>query len=296
MIANLEYYKTFYTVAKLKSMTKASEELQVSQPAISKSIRMLEMQLGGTLFNRSNKGLELTMEGQMLYERIRPALDTISNAEISFQEYKKLDTGIIKIGISSVLTKCLLIEALSEFKEMYPNVKFVIQNGLTSELMGKLNEGKLDCVIYNESNIEEKNVNSKLLANLSYVFFYNQNYYDIDASQFKKEKNLSLNTLNNYPLLLQNKNSNTRKFLDEYTDGKLIPYMEVVSQDLICNFVDAGLGVGFAFEKIVDKINPKFRKIKLDCIPKSKVYVATNKAIDPPFATKTFLKELKNRL
>lgn len=296
MIANLEYYKTFYTVAKLKSMTKASEELQVSQPAISKSIRMLEGQLGGTLFNRSNKGLELTMEGQMLYEKIRPALDSISNAEISFQEYKKLDTGIIKIGISSVLTKCLLIDILSEFKEMYPNVKFVIQNGLTSDLMETLNEGKLDFVIYNESNIEEKNVNSKLLTTLSYVFIYNKLFYDIDTNSFRNDSNIAINILNSYPLLLQNKSSNTRKFLDEYTDSKLVPYMEVVSQDLICNFVDAGLGIGFVFEQIADRVNPKFKKIKLKDVPKSKVYVATNKTINPSFAAKTFLKELKNRL
>lgn len=285
MIANLEYYKTFYTVAKVKSMTKASEELMVSQPAISKSIRMLEAQLGGTLFNRSNKGLELTEEGQMLFDKIRPALDSIRNAEVSFQEYKELNTGIIKIGISSVLTKCLLVDILSNFKEKYPNVKFVIQNGLTSDLMEKLNEGNLDFVIYNKSNIEEKNVKSQLLTTLSYVFFYNPAFYDVE--------NTNIETLNSFPLLLQNKNSNTRKFLDEYTNDSLIPYMEIVSQDLICNFVEAGLGVGFAFEKIVDKISSKLKKLKMKNLPKSKVYIATNKNITPSFAAKTFLKDVK---
>lgn len=49
-------------------MTKASEELHISQPAISKSIKKLEDQLGGTLFSRSNKGMELTEEGKMFYE------------------------------------------------------------------------------------------------------------------------------------------------------------------------------------------------------------------------------------
>lgn len=285
MIANLEYYKTFYTVAKVKSMTKASEELMVSQPAISKSIHMLEAQLGGTLFNRSNKGLELTEEGQMLFDKIRPALDSIRNAEVSFQEYKELNTGIIKIGISSVLTKCLLVDILSNFKEKYPNVKFVIQNGLTSDLMEKLNEGNLDFVIYNKSNIEEKNVKSQLLTTLSYVFFYNPAFYDVE--------NTNIETLNSFPLLLQNKNSNTRKFLDEYTNDSLIPYMEIVSQDLICNFVEAGLGVGFAFEKIVDKISSKLKKLKMKSLPKSKVYIATNKNITPSFAAKTFLKDVK---
>lgn len=94
-------------------------------------------------------------------------------------------------------------------------------------------------------------------------------------------------------MLLQNKNSNTRKFLDEYTNDSLIPYMEIVSQDLICNFVEAGLGVGFAFEKIVDKISSKLKKLKMKSLPKSKVYIATNKNITPSFAAKTFLKDVK---
>ena len=55
MNVNLELYRIFYIVAKHKHMTKASEELHISQPAISQSIKKLEEQLGGTLFLRSNK-------------------------------------------------------------------------------------------------------------------------------------------------------------------------------------------------------------------------------------------------
>ena len=61
MNIDLELYKVFY-VAKNKHMTKASEELHISQPAISQSIKKLENQLGGTLFLRSNKGMHLTNE------------------------------------------------------------------------------------------------------------------------------------------------------------------------------------------------------------------------------------------
>ena len=60
MNIDLELYKVFYVVAKNKHMTKASEELHISQPAISQSIKKLENQLGGTLFLRSNKGMQLT--------------------------------------------------------------------------------------------------------------------------------------------------------------------------------------------------------------------------------------------
>lgn len=62
MNADLELYRVFYTVAKHNHMTKASEELHISQPAISQSIKKLEDQLGGTLFFRSNKGMSLTQK------------------------------------------------------------------------------------------------------------------------------------------------------------------------------------------------------------------------------------------
>ena len=57
MNVDLELYRIFYVVAKFNNMTKASEELFISQPAISQSIKKLESQLGGTLFLRSNKGM-----------------------------------------------------------------------------------------------------------------------------------------------------------------------------------------------------------------------------------------------
>ena len=81
MNINLELYKVFYVVAKNKHMTKASEELHISQPAISQSIKKLEEELGGTLFIRSNKGMELTSEGKMFYDYIKSALELIQNAE-----------------------------------------------------------------------------------------------------------------------------------------------------------------------------------------------------------------------
>ena len=65
MNVDLELYRVFYVVAKNKHMTRAGEELHISQPAISQSIKKLEEQLGGTLFLRSNRGMELTEEGKM---------------------------------------------------------------------------------------------------------------------------------------------------------------------------------------------------------------------------------------
>ena len=115
MNIDLELYKVFYAVAKNKHMTRASEELHISQPAISQSIKKLEEQLGGTLFLRSNKGMELTEEGKMFFEYVKGALELIKNAENDFTSYKDLTKGEIKIGCSTTLTKLLLLDTINEF-------------------------------------------------------------------------------------------------------------------------------------------------------------------------------------
>lgn len=96
-------------------MTKASEELHISQPAISQSIKKLEVQLGGTLFIRSNKGMELTSEGKMFYNYIKSALELINNAENEFTSFKDLSKGKINIGASTTLTKIVIMDAIKNF-------------------------------------------------------------------------------------------------------------------------------------------------------------------------------------
>ena len=161
MNIDLELYKTFYIVAKHKHMTKASEELHISQPAISQSIKKLEEQLDGTLFLRSNKGMELTEEGKMFFEYVKGALELIDNAEKEFTSFKTLDKGEIKIGCSTTLTKLILMDSIEKFHQDFPNININITNELTSKLIKDLKMGKLDFVIFNESNIKESNVSLK---------------------------------------------------------------------------------------------------------------------------------------
>ena len=120
MNIDLELYRIFYVVAKLKHMTKASEELHISEPAVSQSIKKLESALDGTLFLRSNKGLELTEEGKMFYEYVKNALEIIDNAEKDFTSFKNLEKGTIKIGCSTTLTKLILLDIIKKFHQTPP--------------------------------------------------------------------------------------------------------------------------------------------------------------------------------
>lgn len=290
MNVNLELYRIFYVVAKNKHMTRASEELHISQPAISQSIKKLENELGGTLFLRSNKGMELTEEGKMFYEYVKGALELINNAENEFTSYKDLSKGEIKIGCSTTLTKLVLLDTIKEFHKDYPNINIEIKNGLTSDLIQDLKVGKLDFVIFNESNIKEKNVCLKKIKNLKQGFIYNKDYF--------KDNNFSFDELNNYPLILQKEESNSRKLLDYIASTynvSLIPKMEVVSQELITEFVHIGLGVGFCIIDLAKRNYPYLEELSVNNkIPDISVYLATNKSILLTFASKKFIEYLSN--
>ncbi len=78
---NLEYYRVFYYVAKLGSITMAAEELFISQPAVSQAVRHLEDTLGGGLFLRTPKGVKLTPEGEVLYSYVSRGYEYLMQAE-----------------------------------------------------------------------------------------------------------------------------------------------------------------------------------------------------------------------
>lgn len=290
MNIDLELYRVFYIVAKNKHMTKASRELHISQPAISQSIKKLEEQLGGTLFLRSNKGMELTEEGKMFFEYIKGALELINNAENEFTSFKDLSKGEIKIGCSTTLTKLVLLDALKKFHLDYPNININITNDLTSNLINDLKLGKLDFIIFNESNIKESNLNLKKIKELKQGFIYNPLFF--------KDEVINFNDLNNYPLILQKQESNSRKLLDYIAlnnNVKLFPKMEVVSQELITEFVSIGLGIGFVIIDLAKRNFKDLKELKLNKkIPNIKVYLASNKSVSLTFASKIFIKYLKS--
>lgn len=289
MSVDLELYRVFYAVAKHKHMTKASEELHISQPAISQSIKKLEDQLGGTLFLRSNKGMGLTEEGKMFYEYVKGALELINNAENEFTSFKDLSKGEIKIGCSTTLTKLVLMNALKDFHLDYPNININITNDLTSNLINDLKLGKLDFVIFNESNIKETNLNLEKIKELKQGFIYNPEFYNDNINNFED--------LNNVPLILQKEESNSRKLLDYIAlqnNVKLIPKMEVVSQELITEFTNIGLGIGFAIIDLAKRNYKNIKELNINKkIPNINIYLATNKSVSLTFASKMFIKYLK---
>lgn len=248
MNINYESYKIFYHVALNQSISKVADKLLISQPAVSYQIKVLEEQLGITLFVRTKKGVTLTDEGKILFSYISKGIENFINGENALTNLKNLDYGIIRIGASTTVSKHVLMPYLKIFHKLYPNIEINITNNLTEELMRELRNGNLDILILNLPMNEGKDLDIKNILEVQDIFVANKDYYDI------LNKKISLNDLNNYPLLFQKKPSNTRDYLDNYLNAnktKLIPKMEIVSYNLIMDFIKIGFGIGYATKEFI---------------------------------------------
>ena len=290
MNIDFELYRVFYAVANAGNITKASNVLNISQPAISKSIKNLEEQLGGQLFVRTKKGVILTEEGKEFYVYIKQAIEYITSAESKFSELMNLETGCIRIGVSTTLTKEFLLPYLEEFHNKYPKIDINISTNIVGELIPKLRNGLLDIVIL---NIVDKDygsdIETKKLKKVTDCFVVNEKYKDL------VNKELSISDLNNYPLILQTKGSSAREFLDILLDKyniKLTANMELASYALVVEFSKIGFGVGYVNKDYVKKelkSNELYElKIKED-IPSRYVGMALSKNHLPNFCTKKLI-------
>ena len=290
MNIDFELYRIFYVVANHQNITKASEELHISQPAISKSIKNLEEKLGGNLFVRTKRGVVLTEEGKEFYTYIKQAIEYINNAENKFTDLINLETGCIKIGISTTLTKEFLLPYLEEFHSLYPKIDIQIITNLTSDLMPKLKNGLIDIVIL---NLNDKNYGNDIdiikCRKINDCFVVNNKYKDLTL------KEVSIKELNNYPLILQAKGSNTREFLDNIAreNGVVLkPNIELASYSLVVEFSKIGMGIGYATKEYIgDAIkDKKLYELKIkEKIPSRYIGIALSKNHIPNFSTKKLI-------
>lgn len=287
MNIDYELYRIFYIVAKNGNITRASKELLISEPAVSKSIKNLEGYLGTPLFTRTKKRVNLTTEGITLYEYISKGIEYFKSGEAKFNELINLESGTIRIGINTTLTKEFLMPYLETFHKLYPNINIEIRTNLTSELKSMLKDGLIDMHILNLTNEETKN---------DFNIIKCKTITDCFVSNKPIKEKISIKELNNYPLILQDKNSNTRKFLDDFANKyeiTLKPKIEIGSYYLVSEFSRIGLGIGYVTKNYI-KNNLDNKELFIvpikEKIPSREIGILLNKNTTPNFSTKELIK------
>jgi len=295
MDINYESYKIFYTVALYGSITKAANFLYISQPAVTKSLQKLENELGITLFNRSPKGVTLTENGKIFYNFIKNGVESFTNGEHKLTSLKNLETGTIKIGASSTVTKYFLVEYIAKFHKEFPNIDISITNGLTHNLISDLKKGSLDVLIVNLPMSEDEDLEITPCSELHDGFAGNLEYKE------KIIKPISLTELvSNFPIVTQKEPSNTRTFLNNLMithNVNFHPKFDIVSYGLVKEFAKMGLGIAYITKEFAkDELNNNqlFEIPIKEKIPVIGLGIVLPKNMITSFATEKFIKIMTN--
>lgn len=250
MNVNLEYYKVFYHVARLGSITLATDELFISQPAISQAIKHLELSLGSSLFFRTPKGVKLTPEGKVLYSYIAQGYEYIMLGESKFKEMLDLESGEIRIGASDMTLQFYLLPYLEEFHRLYPKIKVKVTNAPTPDTIEYLEAGKIDFGIVSSSTLTKQKFCVTPVCKIQDVFVAGSHFEHL------KSKEIEMKALINLPIICLEQNTSTRHFVDEFlkTEGAtLSPEFELATSDLIVQFAARNLGVGCVVRNFAEK-------------------------------------------
>lgn len=236
------------------SISKAANFLYISQPAITKSIKKLEQELGITLFYRTPKGVTLTDGGKIFFEYIKNGVESFMNGEHKLTALNNLETGILKIGASTTVTKYFLLPFIEKFHKDYPKIEISITNHLTSTMISLLKKGSLDLLIVNLPMKLDNTLNVIPCAELHDCFAGNLDYKNQISS------NISVSDLvANYPIITQKEPSNTRAFLNSFMESNNVefhPQFDIVSYSLVKDFAKIGMGISY--------ITKEFAKTELE--------------------------------
>ena len=241
-MVNLNLYKIFKVVVEEKKISKASEKLYISQPAVSFAIKELEKSLDQVLFIRKSKGVELTTFGTMLYNKIGNVINIFDEAEVDAQNYTMLNEGMIRIGANSGNINQILLEYLTTFAKKYPNIKITMIRASEDKLIEKLNNNELDMAFVDKINNVE---------NFEIVKHYSVKYQLLGNSDFKKKYPQDNVEMSNFPtsdLILPSINNNSRVTINNFflnSGIELHPKYELDNYVLLYEFVKRGFGIAF---------------------------------------------------
>ena len=287
MDINYELYKVFYHVAVTLSFSEASKQLFISQSAVSQSIKVLERKLNQPLFIRSTKRVQLTPEGEILLKHIEPAMNLIRKGENQLLEANTLNGGQLRIGASDTICRYYLVDYLKRFHLAYPNVHIKVTNQTSIECAHLLENGQVDFIVTNYPNSGLSNTqNVRMIYEFRDVFVANRDYFPLEGK-------ISLQKLQDYPILMLDRKSTTSEFLHRMFQRcqlDLVPEIELSSNDLLIDLARIGLGIAFVPDFCIPKEDGQLYVLDLEeSLPARQMVVAYNENLPISQAARQFM-------
>ena len=256
MEQHLSQYRIFYEVARCGNISRAAKELYISQPAISKAISKLEENLNTKLFIRNSRGVQLTKEGNVLFQHINSAFESINRGERELKRIHDFHIGHLKIGVSNTLCKYVLLPYLKGFVEKYPHVNISIESQATNHTLEMLDARNIDLGLVAEPK-NRKGLIFTPVMEISDAFVCTPAY--MENLLLREGKTPNIFQAGN--IILLDRSNMSRKHIDSYlTDNQ-------IEVNQLLEVTDMTLGIEFA-KICIDATNSK---IHLCHFPSSRV-------------------------
>ena len=236
---DLERLNAFRAVAMERSFTRAAKKVYKTQPAVSQAVRSLEEEVGERLFHRLGRTVELTEAGRVLLEHAEQAFDALEQGCLRIDSIKGLRAGTLRVATSDTTACYILPPALGAFRRRYPGIEIVISNRPSPVVLQEVLSREADIGIVTLPVVHRAVSVKALLVREDVVICS-------PGNRLSGRKRASLKDLEGYPLLLLDKGSNTRTFIDEQLrKAEVAPTiaMELGSIEVIKRLVQLDFGV-----------------------------------------------------
>lgn len=237
---NLQYLKSFYITVKLNSISKAAKELHLTQPGLSMQLQALEKELDSNLLIRSNRGVELTDAGKILFDYADTILSLQDNIQRDLSNFKTSKKELF-LGACKSIGEHALPCSIYIFKNKHPdiNINFNIYN--SQEVVRRLKDKSINLGIVQEDIADEGIVAERL----------GEDPILLVTSSSTQKKNLALNELLDVPLISREKGSGTFRAIEKALSKHSISSKDLKimyqlnSMEAIKSSVVSGKGMAF---------------------------------------------------
>lgn len=293
-MVDLDLYRVFYTVAKCGSLTKAAEEIHISQPAISQAIKQLETQLGGKLFTRVSHGMQLTdTGGKQMFELVSQAIKMLNAAENSFKESRNVATGQIRISAADTIVTHFLMRYIKKYHDLYPNVNITFKNSTTKETLELIKSDKADIGMVNLPIYDKDVILTGQTGIIEDIFVGSDKFKDLF------QKIIPLREIPDLPVLMLDQSTSTTKEINDFLDTmgiRIVPEFEAGSIELLVEMAKNGLGIACVPKRyVLDELEKgELHEIKVSpAMPlRANGVIIKGEVEEHPFAVREFIRIL----
>ncbi|ODA40342.1 LysR family transcriptional regulator [Desulfosporosinus sp. BG] len=264
-----QHFLVFKDVAETKNITLSAKKLHMSQPSISLQIQNLENQYGARFFDRTNKGVTLTKEGQIFYAHVRSVLDLLTNAKEQISALALNQRGLIQLGATLTIGEYILPNILAFLYKTHPDVDFKVKIANTESISQDVLEKKMHIGLIEGPVPQHKDLNVESFWEDELVVVIP--YFHPWASR----NSITLAELPHERLVTREDGSGTRRVMEMalkergLDPDQLNISMELGSTQAIKQLVSAGLGITIISSLTVSRVGDRkiFKSLKIQDAP-----------------------------